>query len=350
VRDVTLLWALRSPCNLGCRYCYFGTIEEHRTAMPSHPGELSHLSRNDLSYGEITAFLSTIGESAVHRVFIAGGEPLIWPHTLTIVEQLKAAGVEVIVCTNGIPLNRVDVAAGIVELGVDAVSVSLDSTSAERNDLYRPSRSGVVGWRQVVSGIETLLSLRGTDASPRVGLYTVITRTNIECILQVARLAANLGADYYVPQPISLSNDHALYGELELRVQDESELVDVLNELYLTELPLDLPEQGYANRFVATVTGSELAKVRDCFGGHTLFFIEPDGSVWDCPSRYRIRATPGERRRNIRDHCAAEMFDIACRTCPADCRLFSRDCVNMWPLMDFTRFLRGADGPGSRHR
>ena len=30
MRDMTLLWALRSPCNLGCQYCYFGTIEEDR--------------------------------------------------------------------------------------------------------------------------------------------------------------------------------------------------------------------------------------------------------------------------------------------------------------------------------
>ncbi len=40
MRDVTLLWALRSPCNLGCTYCYFGTIEDHKTAPPTirrHP-------------------------------------------------------------------------------------------------------------------------------------------------------------------------------------------------------------------------------------------------------------------------------------------------------------------------
>lgn len=31
---VTLLWALRSKCDLGCRYCYFGTIEDHRVQAP----------------------------------------------------------------------------------------------------------------------------------------------------------------------------------------------------------------------------------------------------------------------------------------------------------------------------
>ncbi len=43
---VSLLWALRTPCNLGCRYCYFGTMEEHRG--PARPARaLSHLSRTD---------------------------------------------------------------------------------------------------------------------------------------------------------------------------------------------------------------------------------------------------------------------------------------------------------------
>src|SRR5438105_2019334 len=136
MRDVTLLWALRSPCNLGCRYCYFGTIDEHRVTMPVESGQLSHLSRRDLDRADITAFLNTIDESAVRRVFLAGGEPLNWPHTHSVVEILKAAGVQVVICTNGIPLNRPEITAWIVDLAVDAVSVSIDSADADYNDRY----------------------------------------------------------------------------------------------------------------------------------------------------------------------------------------------------------------------
>lgn len=340
MRDVTLLWALRSPCNLGCRYCYFGTAEEHRIAPPTQPGQLSHLSRDDLSLDEILTFLSTIAQSSVRRVFLAGGEPLIWPHALTVVEALSRAGVQVVVCTNGIPLNRPEITERLIELGVDAVSVSLDSTHPADNDRYRPSRNGVHGWAEVVSGIERLLAARADRVMPRVGLYAVITRRNIASVRRVAEFAAQLGVDYYIPQPISLSHDHPLYEELSLREQDASCLAAALEGLYDAGLPLGLPDRSYPGQFVGTIARPELQSVPRCFGGHTLFFLEPDGSIFDCPSSHKIAATPEARRPSIRAHHAADLFGAKRNTCPADCALGSRDCVNMWPLMDFDRFLQ----------
>jgi len=72
MRPITLLWALRSPCNLGCRYCYFGTIEEHRAAPATGPGALSHLARTDLTREQVFTFAAGLGDSAVGRVFLAG--------------------------------------------------------------------------------------------------------------------------------------------------------------------------------------------------------------------------------------------------------------------------------------
>ena len=83
----------------------------------------------------------------------------------------------------------------------------------------------------------------------------------------------------------------------------------------------------------------DLLTAPGCFGGHTLAFIEPDGSVWPCPSSHKIAATPPAARRTITGHHAAELFAAGRGTCPADCGLLSRDCVNMWPLTGFGRFL-----------
>lgn len=339
MRDVTLLWALRSPCNLGCRYCYFGTIEEHRIAPPTRAGQLSHLSHSDLKLDEITMFLSTIGESAVRRVFLAGGEPLIWPHTLDIVQILTAADVRVVLCTNGIPLNRPKVTERILELGVEAVSVSLDSPDPTTNDRYRPARNSTHGWTEVVSGLRHLLAARGSRRFPRIGLYAVITRRSVASVRGVAEFGAELGVDYYVPQPISLADDHPLSDELGLRGQDTAALATALDDLYEAGLPLTLPDNSYAAQFAASISTTTPRFVPGCFGGHTLFFIEPDGSVWDCPATNKITTTPTHRHRTIRGHHAAHLFGTHRRTCPADCALGSRDCVNMWPLMDFDRVI-----------
>ena len=76
------------PLLAGCRYCYFGTIEEHEQSPPAQAGQLSHLSRDDLPLDDLTAFLRHPAGSAVERVFIAGGEPLDWPPVLTSIVSL----------------------------------------------------------------------------------------------------------------------------------------------------------------------------------------------------------------------------------------------------------------------
>ncbi|SCL13118.1 Radical SAM superfamily enzyme, MoaA/NifB/PqqE/SkfB family [Micromonospora nigra] len=334
---VSLLWALRSPCNLGCRYCYFGTIEEHRQAMPGQPGALSHLARTDLDLATIAAFVQTLRASRVERIFLAGGEPLIWPPIMDVVAEIKAAGVQVVLCTNGIPLNRPELVDAILATRVDAVSVSLDSADAGYNDRWRPARNGLHGHRDVVAGVQALVTARGGGRTPRVGIYSVVTRQNIDAVTETAALAAQLGCDYFVPQPIALDPEHTLHQQLSLTASDAEALAAAFARLYDAP-PVQLPPPGYPGQVMDAVTAELPGFVPGCFGGTDLFFIEPDGSVWDCPSTLKIRATTaGGGQRSIRGASASTLFGPggAC----ADCHLFSADCVNMWPLMGFAQFL-----------
>ncbi|MEV0386899.1 radical SAM protein [Nonomuraea sp. NPDC050643] len=330
-RDATLLWGLRSPCAFTCPHCYFGTIEEHQQAPPTELGVLSHLSRTDLPSQVLKAFARTLADSPIERVVIAGGEPLDWPPTLEVIELIKQAGCQVVIATNGIPLTRPQVTQRLLALGVDGVSISLDSADAHTNDRLRPSRSGRFGYDDVLSGIRALLNARGDQNRPRVGIYTVVMRERPQEITDMAGLADQLGVDYYVPQPISLTPDHTLFTELTHRLGDVPAVADQLHRLYDEPTSLALPDPSYARRFVAAISTQESGHVPDCFGGARLFFIQPDGSVWDCPSDRRIAATPPEQRRSIRDADARTLF--ADRPACTNCSLFSRDCVNMWPLV-----------------
>src|SRR5947207_12827196 len=103
VVSMTVLWALRSPCNLGCAYCYFGVLEEDRERMrPVSKGELSHVRRDDLRFEELRRVVDGISRNGIRRIFLAGGEPLIWRHTLDLIEHVKSQGIEVVVCLNGL--------------------------------------------------------------------------------------------------------------------------------------------------------------------------------------------------------------------------------------------------------
>ena len=148
-----------------------------------------------------------------------------------------------------------------------------------------------------------------------------------------------------MPQPVSLAPDHQLSGTLALTPADIPQLLAQYEELYAVGLPLGLPEPDYPGRVAASVA-HPAGMVRGCFGGHTLYFIEPDGSVWDCPSALRIAATPAGARRSIRGQDGAAMFG-APRGCPQDCALFSADCVCMWPLTGFNQ-MTGAAAAGGR--
>lgn len=333
MRGVTLLWALRSPCHLQCRYCYFGMIEAGNTPLAA--GALSHAGQRDLSRSAMLDFIATITPSLVHRVFVAGGEPLIWPGTWQILSALKNAGCEVIVCTNGLPLAQERVSSALLDLAVDAVSISLDSCDATYHDHWRVDRSGQ-GWKGVVQGIRTLVGLRNQrHASTRVGVYTVMTQQNITHLARTARFVAALGVDYYIIQPVSLAPEHRFHNELTLDVRHRADVTASFNALRAAHVPLYLPPASYTDRILQTLTDQPLPIIKQCFGGRDLFFVEPDGSLWDCPSMYKIAQTPPEARLSLVNQDADTLFSLVRRQRITDCTCFSQDCVNMWMLMSF---------------
>jgi len=339
-QGVVILWAPRSPCNLGCQYCYFGTLEDEiNRTMLLQVGELNHIGRNDVPFDTILEFVDSFTPDLVHRVFISGGEPLLWRDIHQMISALRSVGSEVVVCTNGLPLVDERTSARLANAEVDAVSVSLDSYDPRYNDHWRVDRSGQ-GWHGVVKGIKTLLRKRREgNGQMMVGVYSVITRLNIDQILNSALFIAGLGVDYLIIQPVSLVKDHKLYNELSLDSHHYAALADAINMLMGAGLKIRLPNKVYLNLVLQTLIPNQLPTVRGCFGGRDLFFIEPDGSVWDCPSIYKIAETQPSQQLSIVGHSASGIFSTVKRGRNTDCSCFSQDCVNMWQLMAFDDIL-----------
>jgi len=344
VGGVVLLWALRSPCNLGCRYCYFSSGDGSNTpAERRRLGELSHAAMDDVSWDETMRFVASFPKGLIRRVFLAGGEPLMWREARDLICALKLSEAEVVVCTNGLPLRNAEVARFLIDAGVDAVSVSLDSSDASYNDAWRVDRRGV-GWAGVVDGLSTLLKLRQGQHRPRIGVYMVVTRQNIDHLLPTASFVAELGCDYLVYQPVSLPDDHPLRDVLSLRRRHRHALLRALREVEEAGLPLRLPDPIYRERVVRSIDPREGRFVKACFGGRDLYFIQPDGSVWDCPSAEKIANTAHRDLASIVGAESATLFDSARRSRCTDCDLFSEDCVNMWQLMAFDGILQPTPG------
>ncbi len=333
IKGIVLLWALRSTCNLRCRYCYF------KNRKPLHHGELSRSEHNDVSIDVILKFIESFRANIIRRVFIVGGEPLLWKGTFQVISALKGKGIDVIVSTNSLPLLNEKVSAWLINTNVDAISVSLDSYDSKYNDRYRVDPSGR-GWHGEVEGLRALLrKRREVKSHMKVGVYSVITRYNIDHIPDTGRLISELGADYFIFQPVSLPQDHPLYAELSLNTTHYSQLLNAIDVLKSTRLKIYLPNNKYLKLLLQTLTQNPPRIIHGCFGGRSLFFIEPDGSVWDCPSRCKIASTSSNQYLTIIKHSADEVFSTDRRTRIVDCPYFSEDCVNMWQLMEFNGIL-----------
>ncbi|MGV9309821.1 MULTISPECIES: hypothetical protein [unclassified Nonomuraea] len=62
---------------------------------------------------------------------------------------------QVVLCADGTFLSKQRITQRIVELGIDAVSVSLDSADAVYDDTWPPPPNKCDGWQRVVDGVRT---------------------------------------------------------------------------------------------------------------------------------------------------------------------------------------------------
>ena len=152
-------------------------------------------------------------------------------------------------------------------------------------------------------------------------------RDRLQEITDVARLAA----DYYVLQPISRPPERQLFDRRCHTPEDVPAVEDQLRCLQADPRGLTLPDPAYMRQFLTSIATQDSGRVEDCFGRAQLFFIQPDGSLWDCPSDRRITATALSQQRSIVGADARTLFNG--RPACTDCSHFSQDCVNMGPLV-----------------
>lgn len=134
--------SLTDRCNLRCVYC-----------MPEEG--ICQIPRTEvLSEDEILRVCSLASELGISRIKLTGGEPLVRRICVPLVKELKALpGIrQVTLTTNGILLK--DQLPGLMEAGLDAVNISLDTVDTET--FRKITRRDEL--KQVLEGLEAALS------------------------------------------------------------------------------------------------------------------------------------------------------------------------------------------------
>jgi len=154
----TLRVSLLSTCNLGCIYC---------TDSADLPKENKLQKNHSLSTEELTKLIQQLNkELGLEVIRLTGGEPLLSPHLIPVIKEVKRLGIDKIkLTTNGFLLERF--ATQLKDAGMQSINVSLDAV--DEGVFFLMSKRNNV--KKILDGIDAAL-----DAGMEVKLNTVLLK------------------------------------------------------------------------------------------------------------------------------------------------------------------------------
>lgn len=273
-------WNLTRLCNLACGHCYLAAVQRKRQARD----ELTTLEAR-----EVVRQLAELAPGAM--VVFSGGEPLMRPDLIPLVQAAGASGLMPVIGTNGTLLNPRS-AAELKSAGATGVGISLDSAEPAFHDRLRRQPGA---WNA---------ALRGAAAAREAGLAVLVQSTvfeeNRNQLATLAALSASHGAAAFNVFFLVCTGRGATRTDLSPQAYEETlgEIVRLQREHpgmkvrarcapYLRRmLGLHVGEvgQGYADWSSA------------CLAGRRYFRITPQGHITPCPyipeSVGDVRKTP----------------------------------------------------------
>ena len=168
-----VIWNLIRRCNLLCKHCYAisGNVD--------FPGELS--------FEEVCTVMDDLKAFGVPVLILSGGEPLLRPDIYDISRRAKKMGFYVGLSTNGVLINEAAM-EDLAAVGYDYVGISLDGIG-EVHDAFR----GMKGAYD-----KSLKALRlCRDHGIKAGLRFTMTEDNAHQFEDMLKLAADEGIEKF---------------------------------------------------------------------------------------------------------------------------------------------------------
>ncbi|RKX60975.1 MAG: radical SAM/SPASM domain-containing protein [Thermodesulfobacteriota bacterium] len=199
---------LSRACNLRCIYCY---------ASSGLPME------NELSLSEILDVVDqAVALGARKIIILGGGEPLLYPYLIDVIDYILSKGVKADLFTSG-TLITPSKARALYDRGV-AVVVKMNSRRLEIQDFL----AGHAGTFQAIEqGIEALRAVGYPDKEHILGVETIICRQNYEELPQLWRWARKQGIIPYV-EIMTWQGRAKEHSDLEVPIQKTRTLFETL--------------------------------------------------------------------------------------------------------------------------
>lgn len=165
-------WEITHHCNARCLHCYSNSSPESSKA-------------NDLDTQEALRVIDQLADAGLMVLAFSGGEPLLRPDWPTLARHAKERGLVVNFGSNGTCITP-KIADRIAQLGVDSMTISIDSHIPQVHDNFR----GVIGLHE--KAVKAIRLLRQREVRVVVGFTP--TAINWHHGSEVALLALQLRA------------------------------------------------------------------------------------------------------------------------------------------------------------
>ncbi|MFP4058597.1 MAG: radical SAM protein [Candidatus Brocadiia bacterium] len=253
-----IAWELTRACNLVCRHC--------RAAAVDRP------TADELTTDECLRLVDDIAAFARPTVILTGGEPLLRGDLADIARHATRRGLRAVAALNGTLLDT-PTARGLLDAGIQRISISLDGSDAASHDRLR----GVPG---AFDG-----ALRGIEAAKQAALpfqvNTTVTTHNADQLPQLLDLAVRLGA---VAHHVFLLVPTGRAADLRGHELDPHRYEQVLTWLadQFAHAPIEI-RATCAPHFYRILRQRRIpTRARGCLAGQAFCFISHDGHVQPC--------------------------------------------------------------------
>ncbi|HEY6900500.1 MAG TPA: GTP 3',8-cyclase MoaA [Puia sp.] len=266
-RFKTLRVSLLHHCNLGCVYCVAGDAELKQANVS---GKDEQLAGSRLL--EMIRRLHV--QLQLDTVRLTGGEPLLYPGLVDLVEGIRASGIpRVKLTTNGFLLERM--AHALAKAGMQSINVSLDAI--DEDVFVRMSRRHSV--ERIIRGIDAAL-----EAGLAVKLNSVVMKgLNESQLLPLTEFALSRGVPIRFLEIMAMGH---LHDQAHHFLLTRDEILGILSERYRLQ-PMDRDVAATA-RYWKTEQGQVIGIIanesepfcRDC----DRLRLDSSGNIYGCLS------------------------------------------------------------------
>jgi len=243
---------ITTACNTNCAYCWH-----------------QEKSASKLTFEAIAEVMDVLCAQKPPKLNLTGGEPTVYPDFERVLEYARRSGIkDVLLCTNGYRFQDPGFAEKMIDLGVTALNISVDTLDPDKFEKLRGFKFSVMQ-----KCLENLSCLKRKHPGISVTLASVISKMVApEDLFAVSELAKRNGFGYFTQTFLrtAYSSVNRAFG-----------LTDEERKAFREKLPwLDGRVAEVVKREVNPLTGKE--KRLPCYKGITTVKLSSDGSVGFC--------------------------------------------------------------------